>query len=1037
MKMVTFGEEYAGTKQDADNEGIKVAKKAETVSSGDAEDAFGWKKDGYMYSAYEEKEEPTERAWEPLYEEPENEIQKKVYFKLKTDNDIVQVEEGQRTQTNEKIKKIFLNNKYFKYDGSQETAEVIEKLREAIPDYSYGNLNDKNYEGVTVDVSRTSENGEYTKTYKAKDYIGTADINQKSLSAFSMLENTHTLDADYIYRDFKELIVELGYFDKEDLAETTPRVFQWFIPEIGSGGYPIRALDKNENEIGTFAHSKGDYEANKQNTLVEMYKKAAEDRENDPFDNEIEAGDVETQENVAGLKLNNGSSKINNNVGSINQGNSTANIEQIVGSMGGNFERIPESGDGYKSKVKTGSVEYTHYYQLISGGGSYAEKTFYWSGQEKTISQAGCGPTSCINILTGYGYDVNPTKDIVGIHFNATTPGVKEFMEEHGVPGQAYTNESDAEYIRLIEEAFSQGRPVIALMHADKTGDTFWTSGGHFVAIAGQDSSGNIITLDPASVGRADRETYTGGVSGLMSMLTSVWIADKAPDGSSMGSSYEGYEGGEAVVAPATGILLEYGTYDSSEEEKDERTNVDLKYAGRNNQNEENIQDPPQIEEETNPEETEPQEEFNKVVDKVGYAKILVLDQESYLKLEAFMKSNAGEAMKDVDDDTYVRDDGTFVDSKNLFEENSLENWSDQDKTLYGYKEFAQLYENFNLSGNIIYLDGFKCELPNTESEEETEGETPEETESEEEALGSGVELSMDYFKSNAESYEETLYEPAERYRLTSQKSTNKLNNEEDTKTDAVPLIYLQNEDMLFIKEGTVIGRTISDKELLEDPQYRNGQYGTYEEIRGSSENETEDETETEDEENENSQVIGNYIRITMLNSKDTSEDTHVENVEDYLKLDEEGNGSVVADDVIKFMAGVLTAECGPTSEEGQVAAAWVIKNRLDKGTFGASLAEILVAPLQFVVVATSPEECTGGYVTQGETISLEVNGTMYYVNAPSEQAIKVAQSVMSGNSEYANPIADRCYWKSAGTNVDSSKDPIQIPPGTGNKFHY
>ena len=274
-------------------------------------------------------------------------------------------------------------------------------------------------------------------------------------------------------------------------------------------------------------------------------------------------------------------------------------------------------------------------------------------------------------------------------------------------------------------------------------------------------------------------------------------------------------------------------------------------------------------------------------------------------------------------------------------------------------------------------------------------------------------------------------------FRSTSQKSTNKLNNEEDTKTDAVPLIYLQKEDMLFIKEGTVIGRTISDKELLEDPQYRNGQYGTYEEIRGSSENETEDETETEDEENENSQVIGNYIRITMLNSKDTSEDTHVENVEDYLKLDEEGNGSVVADDVIKFMAGVLTAECGPTSEEGQVAAAWVIKNRLDKGTFGASLAEILVAPLQFVVVATSPEECTGGYVTQGETISLEVNGTMYYVNAPSEQAIKVAQSVMSGNSEYANPIADRCYWKSAGTNVDSSKDPIQIPPGTGNKFHY
>ena len=43
------------------------------------------------------------------------------------------------------------------------------------------------------------------------------NINKDSLGAFSILENTHTLDADYIYRDFKELIVELGYFEKEEL----------------------------------------------------------------------------------------------------------------------------------------------------------------------------------------------------------------------------------------------------------------------------------------------------------------------------------------------------------------------------------------------------------------------------------------------------------------------------------------------------------------------------------------------------------------------------------------------------------------------------------------------------------------------------------------------------------------------------------------------------------------------------------------------------------------------------------------------------
>ncbi len=434
------------------------------------------------------------------------------------------------------------------------------------------------------------------------------------------------------------------------------------------------------------------------------------------------------------------------------------------------------------------------------------------------------------------------------------------------------------------------------------------------------------------------------------------------------------------MVSPVTGILLDYGTYEDGDIDaygNEYRTNSDQKDK----------------------------------IDKVGYASILVLNEENSDQLVTCNK-HEGEKGQGI------------VTVSEPQDTDALDKLSDEQKAIYGYSLFNEDYENAGIGGYIIYIDGFKCELPGEGIEEDEEGNLPEDY-----VPGSGQELSMEYFKQQAANgdfneckYEETLYEKDPVYKLISEKLEEKQKARAEAKNIAAPLYKFngsldgENGELLVIKEGTVIGRTLTDKELVED--YRGETY--------------EPPKEPDEGEEDTRKVQGNYLRIIMRDL----DDTVVENVEDYMKLDEVQD-SVAADDVIKFMAGVLTAECGPTSEEGQVAAAWVIKNRLDKGTFGASLAEILVAPSQFVVVATSPEECEGGYVTKGETISLEVNGTMYYVNAPSEQAIKVAQSVMSGNSEYANPIADRCYWKSAGTNVDSSKDPIQIPPGSGNKFHY
>ena len=94
------------------------------------------------------------------------------------------------------------------------------------------------------------------------DIIGTVEITKSSLNVFSILENAGTLDAEYAYRDFKELIVELDFFDKEDLSDKIPSIFTWILPEEENPvGWPVRKYDKENLEYGTLIHSKATYDA--------------------------------------------------------------------------------------------------------------------------------------------------------------------------------------------------------------------------------------------------------------------------------------------------------------------------------------------------------------------------------------------------------------------------------------------------------------------------------------------------------------------------------------------------------------------------------------------------------------------------------------------------------------------------------------------------------------------------------------------------------------------------------------------------------
>ena len=253
---------YIGSKEEANDARITVSKKAISLSTEKDLEDIGWNNLGdNIWSAYLET---------VSMHSGDNEG-KKTYNKRNnsdTAGSITQTGEGQRGETNSKIKKMFLINTYFRYNGTTDTAEIVTALRNKLKKdklgsdvVSYGALNAL-HDSSGNETDLTKENIEYTAselgldenkfpgTYNIKDYSGQVSLNQDSLNAFSMLENIHTLDADYIYRDFKELIVELGYFTKEELTDEAPRVLGWIVPDISSfENYPERYLDKSEESF--------------------------------------------------------------------------------------------------------------------------------------------------------------------------------------------------------------------------------------------------------------------------------------------------------------------------------------------------------------------------------------------------------------------------------------------------------------------------------------------------------------------------------------------------------------------------------------------------------------------------------------------------------------------------------------------------------------------------------------------------------------------------------------------------------------------
>lgn len=148
--------------------------------------------------------------------DPIDGVDGKITFRGKMAKGVVQNKDAVRGITNPTTKKLF-SEKYYIYDGTIATAKRIQQARASHDD-------------------SLKQNIRFTKD---------------SLSAFAILESSETLDSKFIYRDLKELVIELGYFEREDFDVIEKQILEWPIPDYIPGEWPDRKIEKQILEYGT------------------------------------------------------------------------------------------------------------------------------------------------------------------------------------------------------------------------------------------------------------------------------------------------------------------------------------------------------------------------------------------------------------------------------------------------------------------------------------------------------------------------------------------------------------------------------------------------------------------------------------------------------------------------------------------------------------------------------------------------------------------------------------------------------------------
>ena len=1115
------GKLFPGNQEAANAAGIKVEKQADKLSINEMiEEGLIDGEEGELWTAYETKD-MNSGSYRKLYPDESSGYKSKLYYYEKINGSVNQVNDAVRRETNPKIKEMFLSRKYFNYDGTGPKAEKIMKIREQIRNMSgtYKSFESDDKEKRFSDY----EYGAIPKSILDKTFVidgeevkldevtSTVSLNQDSLAAFAMLENTHTEDADFIYRDFKELIVELGFFQKEDLTEGNPRLLAWFIPEIGSWKYPKRSLDKRPTLIGTLAHSKEDYTIYEKTVPKDLGEnvnttegglKTPEMLEQEELNRQkaLERNNANKNAYVNPNTVNAVASRIENKVTNVNDKkfatglnaelNKDLNNTVAGDSISKNFEEC--GWDNTLSIVENyaTSVNYNTAYKYYDRGSDSSYEAWMDSlggifakyggekkkgrGDGRSLQEAG---EFVYGIMWLVGFDYCAYGGDPGYDFGRCTPIL---CNDHG-PYTAYPNGSGTPHHpheglkRLIDSCMVNycfctncnytvdkvyykaglfggekqptsscdvsdlmdnfgATPVFEIkdLHFGDLIECYDTNGGNSPDRSNWDGWYHVMY-----VGEETANTVTIYETGHDFTNDGDWRCelDKSAPRSEMparegwvglhlfdlkygaGEEYKGFEGNEAVVSPVTGILLDYGTYDDNDVSNGYRTNYDK------------------------PDKT----------DKVGYAKILVLSDQ------------LSDQIVKVDDDKYSNAQVSVSTPKNEKELESDE-WTDTKKALYGYSLFANSYEKAlvptdtsgdearkadtsdgntsitkgeraGIAGYIVYIDGFKTEIPNAEGDpakwdDNYTGPPSSDSAFKELPIG-GYNLSMERFDRMAytngeeldsdDNYQETLYEPAEVFKLVSEKYTEKQKAIEKSKELCAPLYKFdgildgEKQHMILIKEGTVIGRTMCNAEYVKS--VRGEEYISKEDKNKMILNkEVEDTLEL---------VEGNYLRILFRNR----DDEVIENVEDYLKLDTGDSDQKTANTQpyeaqpgdLELLASLIHHEncVGAKSylgeedgERASKATGYVCVNRalVNFGNHGTTIRDQIAAPGQYAtkdVVLNVTDYCDGCLEMAEWDLTYDCNS----ISNPATNEEMTRNTVFQAGFCQCSGVKHKCWW--------------------------
>lgn len=245
--------------------------------------------------------------------------------------DMKQVADGVRGVTNKTTKELF-NKEYYIYDGTVQNAN---------------NIKNGNAEKQAI------------------------SMNKDSLSAFAMLEETDSIDAQLIYRDLKELVIELGYFDKEDFDEIEKECMEWPIPDYPDSSWPYRKWEKQVLEYGTLIRSKSSVEELNEQEAEEEGESTEEENQENTEDTE------ENEENAENDTTTNDNTDDKDTVNQDNNKHYKVALNAGHGLDNGNTDGGATSADGsvnelmYTPKVAEKAQEYLEEYgiEVIQVGG--------------------------------------------------------------------------------------------------------------------------------------------------------------------------------------------------------------------------------------------------------------------------------------------------------------------------------------------------------------------------------------------------------------------------------------------------------------------------------------------------------------------------------------------------------------------------------------------------------------------------------------------------------------------------------------------